>query len=151
MLCNLCNERFVILSYSTDSCLPLKIQSSFFFLFFFLTLSLTSTWNPCHSCIGLWAAREVSTAGQDCCCCPLEMEWDGRLPVCPAVWLGKQRDSVSHTGPGANAALLVPGCVPGQRLESGCRDILGWACEGEQSPWYLLMDLRDNHKYHELW
>lgn len=149
MLCHLSNERFVILSYSTDSCLPLKIQSSFFF--FLLSYSVIDIDMKSMSFMHrqLWAAREVSTAGQDCYCCPVE--WDGRLPVCSAVWLGKQRDSVSHTGPDANAALLVPGCVPGQRLESGCRDILGWACEGEQSPWYLLMDLRDNHKYHELW
>lgn len=66
----------------------------------------------------LCAAGEASAAGQDGRSCPAQ-GWE--LPC----------GSVPHTGPGPDAAWLVPGCVPGLCLGPGCRCSLGWACMGQ--------------------
>lgn len=65
----------------------------------------------------------------------------GRVSVSP-FWLGKR---VSRAGPGGNTTLPVPGCVPGQCVESGCRGILGWACVGLLSLCYLVNRISEVH------
>ena len=93
MLCHLRNERFVILSYGADSSLALRIQSSFFFL----SLSLTPTQNPRHSCtpspglpgrraqLGRTAALALWSGMGDC----QTAQQRGWVSISP-YWLGKR-------------------------------------------------------------
>lgn len=92
MLCHLSNERFVILSYSTDSSHALKSV-----LIFSLSLSLTWTRNPRCSCTlssglpGRWAqlARTAALAlwsGMGACQTAQQRGWVSISPYC----LGKR-------------------------------------------------------------